>query len=509
MPYKQIRRPVGTSSGLQDGSDGGRLVEMYASAAIIPEESTVSVILRGAPGISDGYNAVPDLSVKNIMRIDSPVYGDHLFVFTNTHFYVYSGVTNGELSAANLFASHAFPAGYNLNIADDRLLRWADDGRHLVFITEDEVYAIDREAIQEHHDGDQTNSVFVDITAPVPDDESDATDTEAWVDIVYADGYFVLASKGGQIFHSELGTLTFAQLDFSRADVKPDAIVAMAFFQNQLFIFGSESIERWQNKGLADFAFQRDTSSSFDIGCYSRETLVQNEVSMHFLGSDLSYYSLVGNRLTKISNDVVDRVIRQSIENDGSHAFPAFVYTEEGHKFVGLHMGVHEGDSDHYTWTFDWVTRQWHERYSSAARFITSAVRWQDTNYIALAGERRVRNMRLGLKKNIVHDDGRRYVSMPIIQVDQMRLRHFSLQFDVHYKGPAEDVITLVLEWSDNNQVTWKGGRQKKWQRGIRTKFNQLGQVGSQGRHYRLRIDGATGEVAVFGAYIHAEVLAN
>ena len=505
MPYQQIRRPVGTVSGIQDGSDGSRLLEMFSSAAIIPQESTVPIILRGSPGYSASFSPNPGTNLKALFNIDSAIYGNHTFVFTDTHLYVLSEPTPGSnFVAGNIIFSVAFPDSYALSIQPDKPLRWASDGRYIVFITDSEVYAIDRERIAEHISGDTDNPVFPAVTAPIPTDHSDATSTEAWVDVVYADGYFVLAANGGELFSSELASIQFDQLAFARADVSPDGIVGMAFFKNQLWVFGTHSVERWQNKGLTDFPFLRDRSFAIDVGCYSKESILVNEISVHFLGNDLIYYALPGAAPQGISNDTVSTLIRRSVQNDSAHTFLSYAYTEEGHKFICIHMG----DADYNYWVYDWSTGQWHERNATHTRYIVHAARVRDRTFVITAGEDGIRELSVENPDNLVGQD--RYITMPIMQINQMRFRHYSLQFDIHYEGDPDDVVTLELNWSDDNKLTWKGeSRVKTLQRGVRTKFNNLGQVDSQGRHYRLKISGANGEIAVFGAYIEAEILAD
>ena len=505
MPYQQIRRPVGTVSGIQDGSDGSRLLEMFSSAAIVPQESTVPVILRGTPGYSRGYAPVPSTNLKALFNIDSAIYGNHTFVFTNTNLYVLNEPASGaDFAAANIIFTIAFPPAYALSINDDAPLRWASDGRYIVFITDSEVYAIDRERIAEHMAGNTANSVFPAVTAPIPTDHSDATSTEAWVDVVYADGYFVLAANGGELFSSELASIQFDQLAFARADVSPDGIVGLAFFRNQLWVFGTHSVERWQNKGLTDFPFLRDRSFAIDVGCYSKESILVNEISVHFLGNDLIYYALPGAAPQQISNDTVTTVIRRSVQNDPTHKFLSYAYTEEGHKFICVHMG----DEDYNYWVYDWSTGQWHERDAIHTRYIVHATRVRERTFVITAGEDKIRELSVEHTQNLVNATGDRYITMPIMQINQTRFRHYSLQFDIHYEGDDSDVITLELNWSDDNKRTWKGAsRVKTFRRGVRTKFNNLGQVNSQGRHYRLKISGANGEIAVFGAYIEAEIL--
>ena len=507
MPYELIRRPIGTVSGLSDGADGGRLLNLYSSAAVIPQESVVPVMVRGTPGyVNNSFDDSPDEQSRVLMAAVHPSYGNHILVLTDDNLYVYVQTSSGPLDRV---AKIPIPSEYNLTHDDDKPLRWATDGRIVAFITDSEIYAFDRAKVKEHiDDPDSTEHVWVSITAPTPDDDSDDTDTEAWVDIVWIDGYFVLAAKGGQMFNSEIRQTTFDQLDFARADVKPDGIVGMETLGQTIYVFGERSIEMWVNAGLPQFAFRRQKQVSYDVGCYSRETITRNELAIHFLGSDLSWHSLAaGGRLQKISNDTVDRVIRRD-SGRGDHTFLSFQYTEEGHKFVGFQSK--EGGQ----WVFDWNTRMWHERTSTKTEFIVGVVRSDTKVYCLISTHSAIYRISLEFDKHPFGGSGEaadqaieREMILPIIQLDQRRVRHTSFQADIHYEGGGNPALSLILGWSDDNKDTFVERAARMWQRGIRSKWNNLGLSGSRGRNYRLRLSGTNGEVVILGAYIEAEEL--
>jgi len=100
-----------------------------------------------------------------------------------------------------------------------------------------------------------------------------------------------------------------------------------------------------------------------------------------------------------------------------------------------------------------------------------------------------------------------REMILPIIQLDQRRVRHTSFQADIHYEGGGNPALSLILGWSDDNKDTFVERAARMWQRGIRSKWNNLGLSGSRGRNYRLRMSGTNGEVVILGAYIEAEEL--
>ena len=504
MIYEQINRAVGTVSGLSNGSDGSRLLNLYASESVQPRQATVPVMVRGAPGYKVAATSLSG-NCKVLMSVDDPHYGNHLFILTESHVEVYEA--NFVTGALSLLIRFAYPNSYDVGtIPDNSPLRWATDGRYVLFITDEEIFGFDREKIQEHLGGKTTNPVWLSIVAPTPDDTSDSTDTEAWVDIVWADKYFILAAKGGQMFNSELGGITFNQLDFTRADYKPDGIVGLAVFSQRLFVFGTRSIERWSNRGLSEFPFIRDVSSSYDVGCYSRESITTNEVTIHFLGSDGVYYSLSGGRLLKVSNDAVHRVFRKTVLSSPDHTFLAFQYTDEGHKFVTIHADIADTGN---AWVYDWSTQMWHERSATKAQFISGVSLYRNRNYVIQAGSPNIYIKSLESKLDFAGNEIVREMILPIVQHNQTRIRQSSFQIDIHYAGPVEDALKVDFAWSDDHKLTWQTREQVAWSPGRRTKWNNLGLVDSQGRNYRLRVTGANGELAVLGAYVEGELMAD
>jgi hypothetical protein len=68
--------------------------------------------------------------------------------------------------------------------------------------------------------------------------------------VVFVDGYFVATTDSKTFISSAVNDgLSWNALDAGSAEADPDAIRSAFVFQNQLFIFGSETIEAFQNVG--------------------------------------------------------------------------------------------------------------------------------------------------------------------------------------------------------------------------------------------------------------------
>ena len=176
--------------------------------------------------------------------------------------------------------------------------------------------------------------------------------------VTFFDNYFVFDWKGtNKYFISNLldGT-QYNGLDFASAEVQPDYVVATLNQQENLFIFGTRTIETWYNAGALSFPFQRYDGATIERGCGAPLTPVKEDNSVFFLGDDLIFYRLNGIIPVRISTHALEAAWRDyAVVSD---AF-TFSYTYEGHKFVVLTF-----PSALATWVYDISTNLWHERVS-------------------------------------------------------------------------------------------------------------------------------------------------
>jgi hypothetical protein len=186
-------------------------------------------------------------------------------------------------------------------------------------------------------------------------DVSEITDNDlpSVGDTTYQDGYLVYSEKGtDQWYVSNLfDPETVDPLDFATAESAGDRIVGLISDRQELFIFGVRTLEVWYNAG-SDFPFAR--RQVVNRGCLARDSIVDFDNSIIWLGDDGVVYRAAGYSPQRISTHAVEYAISQDVAPESARAFE---YTQEGHKFYCLQL------SDE-TWVYDAATGLWHERQS-------------------------------------------------------------------------------------------------------------------------------------------------
>lgn len=172
-------------------------------------------------------------------------------------------------------------------------------------------------------------------------------------DVAYIDGYILWTKDAsGQFVISALNNATsYDALDIATVEGAPDNLVGVMVDHREVQFYGKQSIEIWYNSGAADFPFERQGNAFIERGCFSRDSIVKIDNSVHFLGDDMIVYRLDGYNPVRISTHAIEYELRNATD-----AW-AFTTTEEGHK--QYHLCTDVG-----TFTFDMSTGAWHERKS-------------------------------------------------------------------------------------------------------------------------------------------------
>ena len=520
MPFRPIQWARRSVEGRQVEADGSRLLNFYAVQLADPSESKVPVMIYSSPGQrrfmrTNGTKARAEqvAGVHALLELDSVAYGKWLFGLTHqsVFFAVRVDPANGgayqidrdydPFSGAIYGIPDANTWRYNSErqeeVPADQPRKLVSDGRRIVWVGAREVFAFDL-----HRLSTGEGNPFSTIQAPVPADLSTLEDLpeQDWVDCLWIDGYFILAARSGQFFHSNLDSLQFDQLDFAEAGSHPDSIVGIETLHRRIYILGDESIEAWYNAGNADFAFSRDNGMTINIGCAARATIAADQYSICFLGNDGIAYALMGGAPRRISTESVEYDVAES---DATRA-RGVTYTEEGHRFYLLTLVYDDGSRK--AWGFDFATGVWHERSQTD---ILCVSRWQKRrNLIGREGAQHIFDMRLNwgiIENDATGAEGRieREAVSPLVFANLQRFKMRSFLIDVPLRDGGEADDSIVIEWSDDGkrEGSWKGrysnavdGDGDRFENknllddGPRLRRYRLGQTYT-GRHIRITTD--------------------
>ncbi len=198
----------------------------------------------------------------------------------------------------------------------------------------------------------------------------------------FGDGYFMASIANTRRFQiSALNDGTNASdppiWDALASGVKesyPDYIRSILWCNEQLYLFGTESGEVWQNigstvqNGVATFPFQRLEGATFKYGSVSAYSPIAIGAQVFFLGGDstgqTSAYILNGFTPKRISTPAIESQWTNALL--GATAVSAS-YLEEGHTFWEISFGTGQ-----LAWVYDLSTGAWHQR-----------ARWNGSNFIS------------------------------------------------------------------------------------------------------------------------------
>jgi hypothetical protein len=304
-------------------------------------------------------------------------------------------------------------------------------------------------------------------------------DGSTFISVSGMDGYFIFVDANGEWFVSGIDTDVIDELAFAKAEKQPDGLMRSAVRGSDLALFGTRSIEFWQNTGQTDFPFERTTSVS--IGCYAAGSVREvtaviggntvDTIAFAATGSQGEYigvFILDGYSASKISTHAVDRSIR--LEGTSTANIKAFTWAIDGHVFYCITGST-------FTWVYDTVTGLWHERASSALN------RWRINDAMAFAGKTIVGDYTLGVL----------YEMSPSVV--------------------SASASTVSIQTSRDNGDTYTTARSKtisSSNRKQRFKWNRLGQSKEDGKVLKITMTNAVNEngtgvtMTVIPPHIHA-----
>lgn len=186
------------------------------------------------------------------------------------------------------------------------------------------------------------------------------TDFPGAVRVDYIDGYFVFIEPDSQRWWQTqlLDGTSVDPTEFASAEGSPDNLTSIIVDHREVWLFGTNSTEVWQNVGNPDFAFQRIQGAFIEVGCSAPFSVSKMDNTIFWLSQDRRGQGMVyranGYIPQRISTHAIEYAI--STYSDISDAV-AYTYQERGHAFYVLTF-----PTGNATWVYDASTNLWHER---------------------------------------------------------------------------------------------------------------------------------------------------
>lgn len=147
---------------------------------------------------------------------------------------------------------------------------------------------------------------------------------------------------------------SYNSLDVAQAETSPDSIVTGAVSNNELLIFGTNTIEPWAFSPSGNATFQLRTGSVIQSGCGAARSVVNLDNSVFYLTSNGQVARLDGYTPRIVSTMAIESDIKG---RNWSRAF-ATTWEDKGHVVYYLTF------PDGHTWGYDVRQDKWHRRES-------------------------------------------------------------------------------------------------------------------------------------------------
>jgi hypothetical protein len=178
--------------------------------------------------------------------------------------------------------------------------------------------------------------------------------------ITFIDGYFIVnKNNSGQFYISDINDGTsWGALEFATAENSPDNLRRVFRGIGQLWLFGEDSTEIWNNTGDSTFPFEAISGAETETGVLSPFSVVEIKKSLFWVGRDRggsgTVYMTSGFTPTRISTPPIEQRIIAATKSD---EIVAYTYNDQGHEFY-----VITGGGLDTTLVYDLTTQLWHER---------------------------------------------------------------------------------------------------------------------------------------------------
>jgi hypothetical protein len=287
--------------------------------------------------------------------------------------------------------------------------------------------------------------------------------------VLEMDGYFIFPTQAGsgRFYISALNDGSIIDgLDFASAEASSDPLLIGATRGRDLCLFGTRSVEFWQNTGGADFPFAR--LQALNIGCFAAGSVTEltaliNGVTVDSIawaatdekGGYAGVMLLSGYGAQKISTHEIDRLVRN---DPAPAAIRGYAYSRSGHVFYSLAGAA-------WTRVYDTVTGTWHDEasYGSARRRLSCHAHFAGMDIVGAADDPKLYRV-----AGDVYDEAGQPI-VATIQTPPVHAEPFPLQFHaLHVSAIVDDnqqswahgtQPELMVDWSDDGGAHWSTQR--------------------------------------------------
>ena len=185
--------------------------------------------------------------------------------------------------------------------------------------------------------------------------------------VVFNDGYFLYNQIGtGKVFSSALNNgAAWDALDVFTAETSPDNITSLAILHDEVWIFGTDTIEIWYDAANATGSpYSKRVGGGVTIGCRAAASIVTFDDSLVFLDtrgyvvqSAPSQYLVdtsSGSALKILSTDAINKEF--STYSTLADAVACY-YNDRGHQMYEITF-----PTANKSWVYDLATSLWHEK---------------------------------------------------------------------------------------------------------------------------------------------------
>lgn len=138
--------------------------------------------------------------------------------------------------------------------------------------------------------------------------------------VTYIKNRVVYDGNNADVVFADLGApLIVDSSNITSADNKPDDMVAVKAYRDQLFAFGFNSIVPYYNSGVGNPPYSTIQNAISEIGTSAPYSIASNYRSLYFLGNDLNIYRIGGLQPEPVGNPAIGNAIRGYSSHSGAY----------------------------------------------------------------------------------------------------------------------------------------------------------------------------------------------